>query len=132
MCYPRPLTPRFPRIPRCLCERGGALLLCFSTSALAFMQIPCPLCERINSTLLNSLPASQPASQPASPARKKGDMEDAKQRAAAAAEEEEASVSLKELSRKLDEFARDRDWEQHHSPRNLLLAMVYIYIYART
>lgn len=70
--------------------------------------------------------ASTPLSFPASPARKKGDMEDAKQRAAAAAEEEEeeASVNLKELSRKLDEFARERDWEQHHSPRNLLLAMV--------
>ena len=33
-------------------------------------------------------------------------------------------VSLKELSRRLDDFAKERDWEKHHSPRNLLLAMV--------
>ena len=42
-------------------------------------------------------------------------------------EEEEAKVSdvsLKGLSKKLDEFAKERDWEQYHSPRNLLLAMV--------
>ncbi|XP_042460565.1 uncharacterized protein LOC122044089 [Zingiber officinale] len=57
-------------------------------------------------------------------------MEEAKQRAATAVaeeeeeEEEEASVSLKDLSRKFDEFARERDWEQYHNPRNLLLAMV--------
>lgn len=33
-------------------------------------------------------------------------------------------ASLKELSRKLEEFAKERDWEPYHSPRNLLLAMV--------
>ncbi|CAM0903799.1 unnamed protein product [Alopecurus aequalis] len=33
-------------------------------------------------------------------------------------------VSLKELSRRLDDFAKERDWEKHHSPRNLLLAMI--------
>ncbi|XP_066345467.1 uncharacterized protein [Miscanthus floridulus] len=33
-------------------------------------------------------------------------------------------VSLKELSKKLNDFAKARDWEQHHSPRNLLLAMI--------
>ncbi|XP_008802176.1 dCTP pyrophosphatase 1-like [Phoenix dactylifera] len=33
-------------------------------------------------------------------------------------------VSLKELSRKLEEFSKERDWEQYHSPRNLLLAMI--------
>ncbi|XP_062226162.1 uncharacterized protein LOC133924582 [Phragmites australis] len=33
-------------------------------------------------------------------------------------------VSLKELSKKLDDFAKERDWEQYHSPRNLLLAMI--------
>ena len=33
-------------------------------------------------------------------------------------------VSLKELSRKLEEFSKERDWGQYHSPRNLLLAMV--------
>ncbi|KAG9445807.1 hypothetical protein H6P81_011935 [Aristolochia fimbriata] len=35
-----------------------------------------------------------------------------------------AEISLKELSRKLEEFAKERDWEKYHSPRNLLLAMV--------
>ncbi|RWW24269.1 hypothetical protein GW17_00011464 [Ensete ventricosum] len=35
-----------------------------------------------------------------------------------------ADVSLKELSNRLEEFAKERDWEQYHSPRNLLLAMV--------
>ncbi|OAY65296.1 dCTP pyrophosphatase 1 [Ananas comosus] len=33
-------------------------------------------------------------------------------------------VSLKELSGMLEEFAKERDWEKYHSPRNLLLAMV--------
>ncbi|CAD6260287.1 unnamed protein product [Miscanthus lutarioriparius] len=33
-------------------------------------------------------------------------------------------VSLKELSKKLNDFAKERDWEQYHSPRNLLLAMI--------
>ncbi|XP_031265984.1 dCTP pyrophosphatase 1-like [Pistacia vera] len=33
-------------------------------------------------------------------------------------------ISLKDLSRKLEEFAKARDWEKFHSPRNLLLAMV--------
>ena len=50
--------------------------------------------------------------------------------AMAAAEEEEvgrkaaaaSDVGLKELSRKLNDFAKERDWEQYHSPRNLLLA----------
>ncbi|MQM16133.1 hypothetical protein Taro_049085 [Colocasia esculenta] len=39
-------------------------------------------------------------------------------------EEKDVGVSLKELSRKLEEFAKARGWEQYHSPRNLLLAMV--------
>lgn len=43
-------------------------------------------------------------------------------------EEEEGRVvidiSLKDLSKKLEEFAKARDWEKYHSPRNLLLAMV--------
>lgn len=34
-------------------------------------------------------------------------------------------ISLKDLSRKLEEFAKARDWEKYHSPRNLLLAMVH-------
>jgi dCTP diphosphatase len=39
-------------------------------------------------------------------------------------ERKEADISLKELSRRLQDFADERDWEQYHSPRNLLLAMV--------
>ncbi|XP_058094632.1 uncharacterized protein LOC131240426 [Magnolia sinica] len=39
-------------------------------------------------------------------------------------EEREVEISLKDFSRKLEEFAKARDWEQYHSPRNLLLAMV--------
>ncbi|KAF8704120.1 hypothetical protein HU200_031611 [Digitaria exilis] len=35
----------------------------------------------------------------------------------------DSDVSLKELSKKLNDFAKERDWEQYHSPRNLLLAM---------
>ena len=33
-------------------------------------------------------------------------------------------VSLQELRDRLAEFARVRGWEQYHSPRNLLLALV--------
>ncbi|KAK9669182.1 hypothetical protein RND81_13G114300 [Saponaria officinalis] len=33
-------------------------------------------------------------------------------------------VSLLELKQKLEEFAVARGWEQYHSPRNLLLALV--------
>ncbi|GAB4843106.1 hypothetical protein Ancab_040448 [Ancistrocladus abbreviatus] len=40
------------------------------------------------------------------------------------AEESVKEISLKDLSRKLAEFAKARDWEKYHSPRNLLLAMV--------
>ncbi|CAH8390841.1 unnamed protein product [Eruca vesicaria subsp. sativa] len=32
-------------------------------------------------------------------------------------------VSLENLSKKMDDFAKARDWEKYHSPRNLLLAM---------
>ncbi|KAG0493783.1 hypothetical protein HPP92_004777 [Vanilla planifolia] len=39
-------------------------------------------------------------------------------------EEKVEDVGLKELSKKLQEFAEERDWEKYHSPRNLLLAMV--------
>ncbi|GLJ48822.1 hypothetical protein SUGI_1029610 [Cryptomeria japonica] len=37
---------------------------------------------------------------------------------------ETVDVSLKELQYRLAEFARVRDWDQFHSPRNLLLALV--------
>ncbi|KAL3506159.1 hypothetical protein ACH5RR_031541 [Cinchona calisaya] len=40
------------------------------------------------------------------------------------AEERIMDISLKDLSNKLEEFAKARDWEKYHSPRNLLLAMV--------
>ncbi|KZV48546.1 dCTP pyrophosphatase 1 [Dorcoceras hygrometricum] len=39
-------------------------------------------------------------------------------------EERAMDITLKELGKKLQEFAKDRDWEKYHSPRNLLLAMV--------
>ncbi|GKE05073.1 hypothetical protein Tco_1397091 [Tanacetum coccineum] len=39
-------------------------------------------------------------------------------------EEEDRDISLKDLSKKLEEFAKARDWEKYHTPRNLLLAMV--------
>ncbi|KAK8661565.1 hypothetical protein V6N13_091164 [Hibiscus sabdariffa] len=40
------------------------------------------------------------------------------------AKERVGDISLKDLSKKLEEFASARDWDKFHSPRNLLLAMV--------
>ncbi|XP_051113454.1 uncharacterized protein LOC127239385 [Andrographis paniculata] len=37
---------------------------------------------------------------------------------------EDQKVTLDLLKRRMDEFAKERDWEKHHTPRNLLLAMV--------
>ncbi|TKY68738.1 dCTP pyrophosphatase 1 [Spatholobus suberectus] len=37
---------------------------------------------------------------------------------------EEMPVTLDLLKQKMSEFAKERDWEQFHSPRNLLLALV--------
>ena len=37
---------------------------------------------------------------------------------------EAESVTLDMLKNKMAEFARERNWEKFHSPRNLLLAMV--------
>ncbi|KAM1003474.1 hypothetical protein ACFX13_003840 [Malus domestica] len=34
------------------------------------------------------------------------------------------NVTLDLLKKKMAEFAKERDWDQFHSPRNLLLAMV--------
>lgn len=34
------------------------------------------------------------------------------------------SVTLEELKKKMADFAKERDWDQFHSPRNLLLALV--------
>ncbi|XP_052208608.1 uncharacterized protein LOC127812260 [Diospyros lotus] len=39
-------------------------------------------------------------------------------------EQRAVDISLKDLSKKLEDFAKARDWEKYHSPRNLLLAMV--------
>lgn len=36
-------------------------------------------------------------------------------------------VSLEDLRDRLAEFAQVRGWDQYHSPRNLLLALVSIY-----
>ncbi|KAM7462516.1 hypothetical protein LguiA_030637 [Lonicera macranthoides] len=33
-------------------------------------------------------------------------------------------ISLKDLSEKLEEFSKAREWGKYHTPRNLLLAMV--------
>ncbi|ESW06243.1 hypothetical protein PHAVU_010G031100 [Phaseolus vulgaris] len=37
---------------------------------------------------------------------------------------EQEAVSLDQLKQIMSEFAKERDWEQFHSPRNLLLALV--------
>ena len=34
------------------------------------------------------------------------------------------SVSLESLRKRQDMFAKERDWDQHHTPRNLALARV--------
>ncbi|KAH7521514.1 uncharacterized protein LOC107422197 [Ziziphus jujuba] len=36
----------------------------------------------------------------------------------------QGGVTLEELKKKMADFARERDWDQFHSPRNLLLALV--------
>ncbi|CAL5333825.1 unnamed protein product [Camellia sinensis] len=38
--------------------------------------------------------------------------------------EGDESVSLEFLKKKMADFAKERNWEQFHSPRNLLLALV--------
>ena len=42
--------------------------------------------------------------------------------------EGEEIVTLKLLMKKMEDFAKERDWEKYHSPRNLLLALVNIYL----
>ncbi|KZV34838.1 hypothetical protein F511_00740 [Dorcoceras hygrometricum] len=39
-------------------------------------------------------------------------------------ESEQRGVTLDDLKIKMANFARERDWDQFHSPRNLLLALV--------
>jgi dCTP diphosphatase len=34
------------------------------------------------------------------------------------------AVTLEDLRKRMADFAKERDWDQFHSPRNLLLAMV--------
>lgn len=38
--------------------------------------------------------------------------------------EERESLTLDDLKKKMAEFTKERDWDQFHSPRNLLLALV--------
>ncbi|KAI3926274.1 hypothetical protein MKW98_028410 [Papaver atlanticum] len=38
--------------------------------------------------------------------------------------EDGGGVSLEDLRQKMVDFAKERDWEKYHSPRNLLLALV--------
>ncbi|KAI3926276.1 hypothetical protein MKW98_028412 [Papaver atlanticum] len=38
--------------------------------------------------------------------------------------EDGGAVSLEDLRQKMVDFAKERDWEKYHSPRNLLLALV--------
>lgn len=40
----------------------------------------------------------------------------------------EESVSLDLLKTKMEDFAKERNWEPFHTPRNLLLAMVYLFL----
>lgn len=46
--------------------------------------------------------------------------------AVGAAEATTKEVTLKELARRMASFAAAREWDQFHSPRNLLLALVLI------
>ncbi|XP_073284286.1 uncharacterized protein [Primulina huaijiensis] len=39
-------------------------------------------------------------------------------------ESEQRGVTLDDLKNKMANFAKERDWDQFHSPRNLLLALV--------
>jgi hypothetical protein len=52
---------------------------------------------------------------------KGGNVRDGEVRTTAAAA---AAVSLETLRKRMADFATERDWEQFHSPRNLLLALV--------
>uniref|UniRef100_A0A2N9IKI2 dCTP pyrophosphatase 1 n=1 Tax=Fagus sylvatica TaxID=28930 RepID=A0A2N9IKI2_FAGSY len=38
--------------------------------------------------------------------------------------ERDGGVTLEDLKERMAEFAKERDWDQFHSPRNLLLALV--------
>ncbi|CAL9757525.1 unnamed protein product [Musa acuminata subsp. burmannicoides] len=94
-----------------LCKPGGVLLICLYA---CLRRLPSPLCKGVNS-LVSPLVCQK---------RSDKDMEGDKHEVMEGEEARVTDVSLKELSKKLEEFARERDWEQYHSPRNLLLAMV--------
>ncbi|KAF6154351.1 hypothetical protein GIB67_026807 [Kingdonia uniflora] len=34
------------------------------------------------------------------------------------------NITLEDLRKKMEDFAKERDWEKYHSPRNLLLALI--------
>lgn len=42
-------------------------------------------------------------------------------------QQQQGEVTLNHLSRRMAEFAADREWDQFHSPRNLLLALVIFF-----
>lgn len=48
--------------------------------------------------------------------------------AVGSAEATTKEVTLKELARRMASFAAAREWDQFHSPRNLLLALVLIIV----
>lgn len=35
-----------------------------------------------------------------------------------------SNLDLEQIRQRVSQFAKDRDWEQYHSPRNLLLAVI--------
>ena len=41
--------------------------------------------------------------------------------------ERDGGVTLEDLKKRMAGFAKERDWDQYHSPSNLLLALVKIY-----
>ncbi|KAH7670521.1 dCTP diphosphatase protein [Dioscorea alata] len=40
----------------------------------------------------------------------------------------EPAITLRDLTNKMADFAMERDWDQFHSPRNLLLALVCLFL----
>lgn len=47
----------------------------------------------------------------------------------AAVAESSEGVTLEGLRKRMADFAKERDWDQFHSPRNLLLALVKILLF---
>lgn len=43
-----------------------------------------------------------------------------------------SGVTLEALRRRMAEFAKERDWDQFHSPRNLLLALVITFLFVKS